>query len=425
MEQMTGNESPKWNWTTKLILGIGIMAVFAWLILRLRDFMGPMIIAFILIFLSYPVAGSIKKLLHIPWRVAVTIWYLLLVVIILGLLTWGGLAIIEQSQSLFNLVQQAATVTIPDYINHLSTQVFTFGRYQIDMSKDLKSITDQALATIQPLLGQVGNLLTRVAGSAATFLGWLSFIMLVSYFITSESGGSIGNNLKIDIPGYAADIRRLYSKLERIWSTFLRGQFILFLLTVAAFFVVLSIYGVHYALGLALISGLGRFLPYIGPLVAWLTLGLVAFFQGYTIFGLTPLGYVILVVLTAVLIDSAFDNIISPTFLGSTLKVHPAAVLVTALIAANVIGLIGVLVAAPVLATITVLGRYMLRKMFDMDPWAGVDETPEPPSEMKFPNPQIITAWQWLRKNVPPLWVTSKASVSRFFTQMKARPPKA
>jgi predicted PurR-regulated permease PerM len=291
------------------------------------------------------------------------------------------------------------------------------------MSKDLKSITDQILATVQPMLGQVGNLLTTLAGSAATFLGWVSFILLVSFFITSESGSSFGNNLNIDIPGYTADFKRLFRQLDRIWSTFLRGQLILFLLTVAAFFVVLSIFGVHYALGLALISGLGRFLPYIGPLVAWLILGMVAFFQGYTIFGLSPLGYVILVVGAGILIDSVFDNIVSPTFLGSTLKVHPGAVLVTALIAANVIGLVGVLVAAPVLASLTVLGRYILRKMFDMDPWKGIEDPPQS-AELTFQKEKMMAALGWLGEHLTPAWQACKTGLNRLISQIRYRRPK-
>jgi hypothetical protein len=55
---------------------------------------------------------------------------------------------------------------------------------------------------------------------------------------------------------------------------------------------------------------------------------------------------------------------------------------VVAIIAANLIGLIGLLLAAPVLATVTLVGRYTIRKMLDHDPWADVGELSEP---MGFP----------------------------------------
>jgi len=56
--------------------------------------------------------------------------------------------------------------------------------------------------------------------------------------------------------------------------------------------------------------------------------------------------------------------------------VHPAAVLITALIAANLIGILGVVIAAPFLATISLLGRYIMRKMLDLDPWPSGEAVP-------------------------------------------------
>jgi predicted PurR-regulated permease PerM len=79
--------------------------------------------------------------------------------------------------------------------------------------------------------------------------------------------------------------------------------------------------------------------------------------------------YTILVVSIAILVDQIFDQLISPRIFGDTLGVHPAAVLVAAIIATNLIGLVGLVLAAPVLATLNLVGRYILRKMFDLDPW--------------------------------------------------------
>jgi ethanolamine ammonia-lyase large subunit len=53
-------------------------------------------------------------------------------------------------------------------------------------------------------------------------------------------------------------------------------------------------------------------------------------------------------------------------------------VLVVAIIAANLIGLIGLVLAAPVLASVSLIGRYTVRKMFDRDPWSDFREELEP-----------------------------------------------
>jgi hypothetical protein len=151
--------------------------------------------------------------------------------------------------------------------------------------------------------------------------------------------------------------------------------------------------GLRFSLGIAILAGFGRFLPYIGPFIAYLTMGLVAYFQGHSLFGLTPLVYVIVTIGISMLIDSSFDNFISPKFMSSNLKVHPAAVLVTALISANVIGFIGVVVAAPVLASIQLFARYTIRKMFDLDPWTGIDLPPEGGMHGWLP-PSMARSWE-------------------------------
>jgi predicted PurR-regulated permease PerM len=73
-------------------------------------------------------------------------------------------------------------------------------------------------------------------------------------------------------------------------------------------------------------------------------------------------------------LDAILDNIIVPKFHGDTLGLHPAAVLVAALIAAQLIGFVGLVLAAPVLATMVLISRYFLRKLMDQDPWPSSED---------------------------------------------------
>jgi hypothetical protein len=98
-------------------------------------------------------------------------------------------------------------------------------------------------------------------------------------------------------------------------------------------------------------------------------MALVTYFQSPTPFGMEALTYMLMVVITTTIIDWIIDNLIVPRIMARTLRVHPAAVLVTALVAANLLGILGVIIAAPFLASATLLGRYIMRKMFDLEPW--------------------------------------------------------
>jgi len=361
--------SPAWGTNTKLVTALTIVVIVGALLVKFEFVITPLVIALLLAYLFYPVASFLQRRLRLSWNASVAAIYLVIMIFFLGLITLGGVGLVQQVQSLVTIVQDAIT-TLPQLIASVSGKVYQFGPFKFDFSAlDLNALSSQVLGMVQPLLSRTGTLVSQVAGSAATFLGWLLFVILISYFVLAESGGARHRIITVDIPKYQLDYERLSRELGRIWNAFLRGQIIIFFLAVLIYSIMLSLLGVRYALSLAFLAGLARFVPYVGPIINYITLGIVCYFQEFKLFDLQPFAYMLLVFGLAILIDQIFDNIISPRILSRTLKVHPAAVLVAAIVAANLFGLLGVVIAAPILATTTLLWKYTMRKMLDLDPW--------------------------------------------------------
>ena len=370
--------SPRWGATTKLVIALTIMAVAAALLIRFQFIIGPLLVALVLAYLFHPVAGLLQKV-GLTWRASVGIVYIVIFVLVISLLALGGLGLVQQVQSVITFTQDTLH-SLPDLIEQFSGQVYQIGPFSLDFrTLDLDEINRQILGMVQPLLARTGSLLASVGTSAAGFFGWTLFVLLVSYFILAESRGRRARIVRLEIPGYQEDIEQLGSELGRIWNAFLRGQIIIFFLAVIVYSLALSILGVRYALALALLAGLARFVPYVGPAINWLVLVLVTYFQEYKLFGLSPLGYTLVVLAIALIIDQIFDNIVSPRILSQALKVHPAAVLIAAIIAANLLGVLGVVIAAPMLATVALFWRYTVSKLMDQDPWEMIEPTPTPP----------------------------------------------
>ena len=363
----------------KLVVALTVVVIVGALLVKFQFIITPLLIALVLAYLLHPIAGFFQRKLRFSWNMSASVIYVLIIILLLGLLTIGGVGLANQIQSLVTIVQDAIT-TLPQLVNQMAGQTYHFGPFTIDLSTlDLKSFSAQLLGLVQPLINKTGALVSVLAGSAANFLGWALFVVLVSYFVLAESGGLRGGFFKIDVPGYTQDIERLTRELGRVWNAFLRGQMIIFFLCVTIYSVVLTVLGVHYALSLAFLAGLARFVPYVGPAINWTVLVLVSYFQVFKLFELPPFYYTLLVLIVALVIDQIFDNIISPRILSAALKVHPAAVLVAAIIAANLFGIVGVVVAAPILATATLLWKYIMRKLLDMDPWPEVEQKQPPP----------------------------------------------
>ncbi len=371
--------SPPWSNTTKLVVALTLVAVVAGFFISFRNIVGPLLMAFLLAYVLYPTANYIRSRLPTSWRVSVTLIYVVLFIIILGVLIWGGFVLVDQILALIKFLDRQVA-NLPALINDLTSHPLQIGPFILGLgTAELQGILTQLFGAVQPLFTQVGGLVGGIASSAAVLIGWTLFVLLISYFILAELEGVPGEIFALNIPHYQQDIDRMKIELGRIWNAFLRGQLIIFLLTILIYSILLAVLGVRYFYGLALLAGLARFVPYVGPAITWTAYGLVAYFQGSTFFGLSPLVYALIVVGIALFIDTIMDNFVTVRVLGSALRVHPAMVMVAAIVGATLLGVIGVVLAAPVLATLKLFFGYAFRKLSDQDPWEGMDISPPTP----------------------------------------------
>ena len=227
-------------------------------------------------------------------------------------------------------------------------------------------------------MGQIGGYLGSIALGTVGTLTNLIIILFVSIYIAIDAprlSEWIGN--VAEFPGYREDAERLWRDFGRIWQAYLRGQAILGLVIGLIVFVCMLILGVENALVLGLISGLMEFIPYIGPFIGAAAAVIVSFFQeaGTNTFGLTPIYFALAVLAVMTLIQQVENNFMVPRIVGDALDLNPLIVFVGALMGASLAGILGTILAAPVLATIKLIGTYAWRKMFDLDP---------------FPNPEIV-----------------------------------
>lgn len=387
MKNTLFENSPKWSTTTKLVVALALVAIVAGILIRFNTILGPLMISFMLAYLINPAANFLKNKLRFSWNIAVGVIYLFLIIILLGLLTLGGLAIFEQFTSLIKFIQ-VEIVNVPTFLEKLSSQKYIFGPFTIDFSQlDLVQAGNQILSMVQPIISRLGTIVGSLAAGTASTIGWIFFAVLISYFILAETKGVSGEILKFSIPGYDEDIKNMGLELNRVWNAFLRGQLLIILLTIVFYTILLGSLRVNFYFGLAIIAGLARFVPYVGPVIAWTTYGLVVLFQDTTIFNLQQFPYALIVIGFAWLTDVILDNLVVPRLMGEALEVHPAAVMVAAIIFGSLFGIIGVVLAAPVLATSKLIGQYIFSKMFDLYPWTElknrVPREPNPPLWMK------------------------------------------
>jgi len=314
------NSSPSWTTTTKMVIGLTLVAIFAGVFLYFRSTVSLVILAFIITYLFQPIVVFLTERTRMSWRLSTTIVFLVFIILLIGLLTGAGLAIAQQLSDLVAVLEDFAE-NLPQLAADLTSYLEKYGAGDFI---DLNDIANRLLETIQPLLGQAGGVVGSIATGAATGIGRTVFIVLVAYFILSEAQ-RVGDFSIIRIPNYDYDIRRMSRQLKGIWASFFRGQIIIFVMVFIVYMAVFSSLGVRYFIALAALTGLAVFIPYVGIWVTSIVLVLVTFFQPGNYFGMLPLHYSAMILLITLAINFTFDNYISPRFFGRTLDIHPAA----------------------------------------------------------------------------------------------------
>jgi predicted PurR-regulated permease PerM len=137
------------------------------------------------------------------------------------------------------------------------------------------------------------------------------------------------------------------------------------------------------ALYLGIIAGLLELIPNLGPIIAAVPAVIVALIQGSVSLPISHLSFAVLIILFYILVQQVENNLIVPRVLGAALELSPLVVMTGVVLGASVGGILGALLATPVIATFREVLHYIYRKLQDQEPIQIDDAAPEsgaPPS---------------------------------------------
>jgi predicted PurR-regulated permease PerM len=193
-------------------------------------------------------------------------------------------------------------------------------------------------------------------------------LLLVMLFYLMRDGPAFAEYLVNVIPeSYRGDMLRLMRELGIIWNGYLRGQLLLNLSVGVATYIVALILGLPQPLLLALVAGFLELIPNIGPTIAALPAVLFALATPSSTIPSLDAGlvYALVVLIAYTGIQQVESIFLVPRILGGSLDLHPFVVLVSIVIAADIAGILGVILAAPSAATLRLGVRYLRGKLLD------------------------------------------------------------
>jgi HAD superfamily hydrolase (TIGR01509 family) len=355
--------SRRWSPLTKQIVVVGGLVAAVWLVFRFSSILSPLIISLMLAYILTPMVNWIHHRIRIPrWIILLCVYLLLLVALTLTpALVIPGL--IDQFTDL-QLDLQSVTRSTIEWL----TQPIRIFDYTIE----IPNYYDQITKTLEGLVSPFASGAVSVVVGVASSLAWLIFILVVSFYLVKDSA-RIDRYMKGLIPlDYRVEILELVTQVNMIWHAFFRGQIILGLIMGITVAVVVSALGLSNGLMLGLLAGVLEIVPTIGPTIAAVPAIFLALFQGSSYIPVSNLWFAVIVAGVYAIIHQIENNYLVPRIIGRSVKLHPAVIIVGALIGATVGGILGILLAAPVIGTLRVVIKYAYRKTLDLEPFGDV-----------------------------------------------------
>ncbi len=353
--------SHPWSVTTKRLF-IGAVLVVAFLLLiQARQVVYLAILACLVAYLLSPIVDFLVRRARLPRTLAIVLVYL---VLIAALITVPVLV-------LPSLVREVTLVSLNlrDISEAVQSHANQFGEIEVlSIRVNLSTVYEQLGASMagaaSPLASGTLSLLFNLASGFVYFI----LLLVLSFYLLRDVDRIIEYIDNLVPLEYREDFQQLRHEINEVWNAFFRGQLILVSVVAVSTGAAMAIVGNRNALILGLISGILELLPNIGATLGAIPGVALAFFRGSSYLPISNFWFTIIVIGIYVVIQQIENNYLVPYVMGRTLNLHPFAVLLAVAVGASIAGILGLFLAAPVLATFRVLGSYAYAKLLDLEP---------------------------------------------------------
>lgn len=311
----------------------------------------PIILAFIAYYLLNPIVNLLEK-----WRIP-RIWGIVLIILgIIGLVT--ALVLVSAPAIEAQVVDLARN--FPNYVMKMSTGFKDWIDHSF-LGSYYDDAYDWVTLKLSNLPSDIGNYLGGAAEGIMTFASKLTHIIValitfpfILFFLLKDSDKFKQYCLRLLPPKFRNDANHILKNMDLQVGSYIQGQIIVATCIGILLYIGYLIIGLDYAIILAIIAAVTSVVPYLGPMIA-----------------VTPAIIIALVTSPIMLLKMAIvwaavqfleGHFISPNIMGKTMQIHPITIMIVLLVAGNLFGVFGVILAIPGYAILKVLVRFLYDK---------------------------------------------------------------
>ncbi|MBI4317603.1 MAG: AI-2E family transporter [Chloroflexi bacterium] len=320
-----------------------LVALVAFLF-TVRRILVPFVIAGVLAYILSPIVSRMEKRLPLPRLAVVSLFFAL------TLLPLGAIAVvlaptfIQETVGLFTRA--------PDILTSIMVQLFGAERVNIlGQEVAASEIAGQILGSLTGFLGQPTEAIHIATVAVELILNAVLSIVLLFYFLADRD--RLGEALLLLLPEHwRPDAREMAEQIHVVLGRYLQGVLFLVALMSAVTWVGLTfLFRLPFALPIAIATGFLEVIPLFGPIAA----GAIAATVGLEHGGVS---LAIWVIAFYYVVRQTEDQLVAPYVLGRAVELHPVVAIFAVLAGGLLAGILGMMLAIPIAATVKVVMDY-------------------------------------------------------------------
>jgi predicted PurR-regulated permease PerM len=350
-------------WAWRLLILILAAWVALWVIAKLQVVVVPLAIALLLSALLSPAVGVLVRL-RMPRSLATAL------VLVGGLALLAGTLTLVISQFIDGAPQLASKATAG--LNQIQDSLKRGPLHLSD--QQLKDINSAITGWFTDSNGSWASGLFSTASTVGRVLTSVFLVLFATFFFLRD-GRKISRFLFGLLPRPVRG--HILSAADASWSTlvsYVRATVLVAFIDAVGIGIALVVLGVPFPFALAALVFLGAFVPIVGATVSGALAVLVAFVDQGLVVALILLAWVIAV-------QQFEGHVLQPVIMGRAVAIHPLAVIVAIATGIVLAGIVGALVAVPIVAVLNTGIRHLaeIRRARDQGDEPGPTSPTGPP----------------------------------------------
>lgn len=353
--------------TLLLLAGLTLLAAAVWLV---RDVLPPFLIAAALALLLDPILARMQQA-GLPRWAAATITFL---GFLAGLFAAVAILVPLAVSQISDLIRK-----LPEYTAHFQAAADDWALRNAALLHRLNlppSLSDLWRDYQQDITRYAQVFLERIFQSlqaSAGLLGWLVIVPIVTLYLLSDLNALRARIAYLLPEQHRETVVGLAVQVGRVFGAYLRG---LSALCLCYGFIVYLVLEVGVRLNYALVLGLSAVVLYAVPYLGQITLILLAVLTAW-VTGKSP-GQILGLVVAVVVVGQLFDQLITPRVIGKQVGLHPVLGIFALMVGGQLFGLLGMVVAVPVAASVRVVLIQLFPRLAEPIPTAPAVADAEP-----------------------------------------------